>query len=123
MKKYIILILLIGFMTTGCAVQKQVEIQNTLARIAGRNLGYRMEQAKAMVNSQIVANPVMSADLQDLIPLFEPSPGLFNTDLDKAAAEGFADGVRIFQAGTVNIATNPFLKIVQDREKEKGRTN
>ncbi len=92
MKKVIVLFLVIGIFLSGCAVQKQIEINNALARIAGRNLGYRTEQAKAMVQTQIIANPVMTADMLDLITALTPTTGLFNTALDQAAAEGFQNG-------------------------------
>ena len=104
MKKLIALCLILGFTAAGCAAQKQIEIQNALARIAGRNMGYRVEEMKAMANSQIIGNPVMTADLLDLTNVLTPNSGIFNSSLDKAIAEGYQDGVNIFH-GKINQPT------------------
>ena len=100
--KYL-LVLCAAVMFTGCAgvVQKNIEVTNTLAKIAGRNLGYRSEQAKAMMKTQVLNDPLMSADMADLVGLMTLPTGLFNTELDKAAADGFADGVNLFLGASI----------------------
>jgi hypothetical protein len=94
-----ILLICATVILSGCAgmVQKNIEATNTLAKIAGRNLGYRSEQAKAMMKTQLLNDPLMSADMADLVGLMTLPTGLFNTELDKSAQAGFEDGVNLFR--------------------------
>jgi len=94
--KNIIMLIVILALTTGCSFQKHTAIAETLARVIGRDLGYRQAQIKAMADTQAENDPLMSANLRDLAGLLTPDAGVFNSGLDQAAAEGFADGMKLF---------------------------
>ena len=93
-----LIMLCAAIMLTGCAgmVQKNIEVTNTLAKIAGRNLGYRAEQAKAMLQTKTLNDPLMQADMTDLVGLMTLPAGLFNTEIDKSAQVGYEEGVALF---------------------------
>jgi len=99
MKNLILLIALLS-LTTGCSFQKHTQVAETLARVVGRDMGYRSEQIKAMADTQAATDPLMAANLRDLAGLLTPDAGIFNSGLDQAAADGFADGVKLFQGVT-----------------------
>jgi len=83
---------------TGCTFSKQAAIAETLARVVGRDLGYRSEQIKDMADTQSGVDPLMAANLKDLAGLLEPDAGIFNSGLDQAAADGFKDGKALYLA-------------------------
>jgi hypothetical protein len=91
----IIIVLCMAVMLTGCAVvNKEAHIA---AEILGQNMGYHHEQALAMLQTQAINDPLMSANLQLLVELFVPTPGIFNSQFDKAVQEGYDKGVLLFQ--------------------------
>jgi len=96
--KNLILLIAIAVFVTGCSFQKHAQVAETLARVVGRDLGYRSEQIKAMADSQLTNDPLMAANLRALAGLLSPDAGIFNSGLDQAAQDGFADGVKLFQS-------------------------
>ena len=90
------MILIAAMLLTGCTLSKQIDIAETLVKIAMRDIGYRTEQIKAIAATHEKDDPLFSANMKDLTALMEPDAGFYNSFIDKAAAEGFADGQKLY---------------------------
>lgn len=96
MKNIIMVIIASAMLTTGCSFSKHTQVAETLARVVGRDLGYRQAQIKAMADTQAENDPLMAANLRDLAGLLAPDAGIFSSGLDHAVSDGYSEGQSLY---------------------------